>query len=68
MRSANFASPKATNMDSKEKSEPVVEEPSELSPKALMFRQIKMRERLYELEEEQPGPICIPEEDGGDVK
>ncbi len=55
-------------MDSKEKSEPVVEEPSELSPKALMFRQIKMRERLYELEEEQPGPICIPEEDGGDVK
>lgn len=32
--------------------------------KAILDRQIKMRERMAELEEDAPGPICIPDEDG----
>lgn len=52
-------------MDPKQASpEEMLFELSEQFQKALLDRQIKMRERLAELEEEAPGPICIPDEDG----
>ncbi len=37
---------------------------SEQFQKAVQERQIKMRERMAELEEEAPGPICVPDADG----
>ncbi len=51
-------------MDPKEKSQAEPFELSEQFQRAILDRQIRMQERQYELEEEQPGPICIPEEDG----
>lgn len=37
---------------------------SEQFQKAAVERQIMMRERMAELEEEAPGPICVPDADG----
>jgi hypothetical protein len=52
-------------MDPKENTtEEMPFELSEQFQKAALERQIKMRERWAELEEEQPGPICEPDENG----
>lgn len=51
-------------MDNKDKNETPDFELSEQFQKAILERQIKMQERQAELEEEQPGPICVPDEDG----
>lgn len=52
-------------MDPKEKTiEAMPFQPSEQFEKAILERQIMMRERMAELEEDAPGPICIPDEDG----
>lgn len=52
-------------MDTKENTaEPISVELSEQFKRAILDRQIMMRERQAELEEEAPGPICIPDEDG----
>jgi hypothetical protein len=54
-----------TTMDPKDKiTEAPAFELSEQFKKAILERQIKMEERQAELEEEQPGPICEPDEDG----
>lgn len=51
-------------MDPRPRHEEMYTDLSEQFRKALIDREIKMRERSAELEEDAPGPICIPEEDG----